>query len=324
MLKNVSVQEMCYEDFVRLMEVPMQRNTEERLKIAKHLRVLRPEHCIVHLAKLTKDCTVEGKFYRKGLLMRVDSNTRAMAWDEGKSDAIPEKVLAIIYDWENMYEIKDCYNCFDSTEAAEKNQQKLYGIITGMYNIQPKSKRMTQCNILSGLNKACHFMYPDRWNQSSVKAKNLEGMIGPWIVDGTFHALDEIMSNTNTKGWNQPFIAAALMSLKYYGPNDQKLISAWEDIIQERGNFKYADRDGVSHIIYEWMTAKFFKQPTICTDTKWENMNRTVSFILYWIDKYMNDERLQKVGNGWDKVAFEYKDRVSTQKMLNSVFEIVV
>ena len=62
-------------------------------------------------------------------------------------------------------------------------------------------------------------MYPDRWNQSSVKAQNLEGMVGPW--NGTLQALDEIMSETNTKGWNQPFISAALMSLKHYGPNDR-------------------------------------------------------------------------------------------------------
>ena len=322
MLENVSIKEMHYEDFNRLMEVPMQRNTEERLKTAKHLRVLRPEHCIVHLVRLTKDCKVKGKLYRKGTLMRVDSNTRAMTWEEGKSDSIPEKVLAIIYDCETMDEVKECYNCFDSAEATEKNQQKLFGVITGMYNYQPKSQRLTQGIILSGLNKACHFMYPDRWNQSSVKAQNLEGMVGPWIADGTLQALDKIMSETNTKGWNQPFIAAALMSLKHYGANDQKLCAAWADIIEERGNFKDADKDGVSHIIYEWMKGKFFKDISICKDTKWENMNRTVSYILYWIDKYMEDEKLQKVGNGWDTVAVEYKDRVSTQQMLDNVLNV--
>lgn len=323
MLENISIEEMYYEDFIRLLEVPMQRNTEERLKTAKHLQVLRPEHCIVHLVRLTKDCMVKGKLYRKGTLMRVDSNTRAMTWEEGKSDSIPEKVIAIIYDWKTMDEVKECYNCFDSAEATEKNQQKLYGVITGMYNYQPKSRRMTQCNILSGLNKACHFMYPDRWNQSSVKAQNLEGMVGPWIADGTLQALDEIMSETNPKGWNQSFIAAALMSIKYYGPNDQKLRAAWEDIIEERGNFKDTNKDGVSHIIYEWMKGRFFKDVSICKDTKWENMNRTVSYILYWIDKYMEDEKLQKVGNGWDTVAWDYKDRVSTQQHLNNVLNIV-
>ena len=322
-LENVSTMEMDYEDFIRLMEVPMQRNTEERLKSAKHLRVLRPEHGVVSLVRLIKDCNVKGKLYRKGTLMRVDSNTRAMTWEEGKSDAIPDNVLAIIYDWETMDEVKECYNCFDSSEATEKNQKKLFGIITGMYNYQPKSQRLAQGIILSGLNKSCHFMYPDRWNQTTVKSSELEGMVGPWIADGTLQALDEIMAETNPKGWNQSFIAAALMSLKYYGPNDQKLRAAWEDIIEERGNFKDANKDGVSHIIYEWMKGKFFKDVSICKDTKWENMNRTVSYILYWIDKYMEDEKLQKVGNGWDTVAVEYKDRVSTHNMLNNIFQSV-
>ena len=35
-----------------------------------------------------------------------------------------------------------------------------------------------------------------------------------------------------------------------------KLRAAWADIIEERGNFKDADKDGVSHIIYEWMKGK--------------------------------------------------------------------
>jgi hypothetical protein len=322
MLKNISVQEMDYEDFIRIQEVPMQRNTEERITSARHLRKLRQEHCVVHLVRLTQNCKVKGKLYNKGMLLRVDSNTRAMTWEQGRSDAIPEKVIAIIYDCETMDEVKECYNCFDSAEATEKNQQKLYGIITGMYNYQPKSRRMTQCNILSGLNKACHFMYPDRWNQSSVKSENLEGMVGPWFADGTLKALDEIMADTPKEGWNQPFIAAAFMSLKFYGPQNQKLIGAWKDIIEERGNFKDDTKDGVSHIIYEYMKGKFFKDVSICKDTKWENMNRTVSFILYWIDKYMEDERLSKVGAGWDNVAIEYKDRVPAQQVLSEIFKV--
>ena len=322
MLETVSTMEMDYEDFIRLKEVPMQRNTEERIKSATHLRVLRPEHCIVHVVRLKNECTVKGKVYDKGMMMRVDSNTRALAWETGKSDAIPEKVIAVVYECESMDEVKSCYNCFDSTEATEKNQQKLYGIITGMYNYQPKSRRMEKCNILCGLNKACHFMYPDRWNQTTVKAHNLEGMVGPWFADGTLQAMDEIMANTTPDGWFQPYIAAALMSLKFYGPNNQKLRAAWEDIIEERGNFRNANKDGVSHIIYEWMKGKFFRDVSICKDTKWENMNRTVSYILYWIDKYMEDEKLSKVGIGWDKVAKEYKDRVSTSQMLNTVLSI--
>ena len=71
------------------------------------------------------------------------------------------------------------------------------------------------------------------------------------------------------------------------------------------------------------MKGKFFKDVSICKDTKWENMNRTVSFVLYWIDKYMEDEKLQRIGNGWDTVAVQYKDSVSTQQMLDNVLNLV-
>ena len=38
-------------------------------------------------------------------------------------------------------------------------------------------------------------------------------------------------------------------------------------------------------------------------------MDRTVSYILYWIDKYMEDETGTKVGRGWDEVAKAYRHR---------------
>ena len=43
-----------------------------------------------------------------------------------------------------------------------------------------------------------------------------------------------------------------------------------------------------------------------------EVLNRKVSYCLYWIDKYMKGERGSKVGTGWKKVAFRYKDQTVT------------
>ena len=321
---NISVDEnLAYEDFIRIPEVPMQRNTEERIKSAKHLRKLRAEHGIVHLVKLTKRNDIKGTIYDKGMVFRVDSNTRAMTWDTGRSDFIPKKLIAITYEYETLDQIKECYNCFDSSEATERNQQKLYGILTGFYNYQPKSKRLTQGVVLAGLNKACHFMHPTRWNQTTIKSDQLEGMLGPWIADKTLQTLDELIKETETKDktWCQPFIAAALMSLQHY-ERSEKIKNAWRLIINQRANFMSDEMDGVSHIIYEWMNAKFFKDKSICKDTKWENMNRTVSYVLYWLDKYMNDDDpTTKVGKGWELVAKEYKDR---QDILNATFNIGV
>ena len=51
-------------------------------------------------------------------------------------------------------------------------------------------------------------------------------------------------------------------------------------------------------------------------------MDRTVSFILYWVDKYMNDETGSKVGRDWDKVAKDYKNRGTLYGSLNSTFMV--
>ena len=158
------------QEFLNLPEVPCQRNTEARLgKARKYLKKVRPEHCIVHLVRLTQDCEVAGKLYPKGMVFRNDGNTRAMNWEQEGSDYLPEKLVAIIYDYEDLDEIKEAYDCFDSAEATEKNQQKIYGILTGFYDYAPKSEKLTQGQIISGMNKACHLVKPTEWNQTTIK-----------------------------------------------------------------------------------------------------------------------------------------------------------
>ena len=60
-----------------------------------------------------------------------------------------------------------------------------------------------------------------------------------------------------------------------------------------------------------------FRDPNVCKDTRWDNMDKTVSFLLYWIDKYMNDEKGTKVGRDWNKVAKDYKNRGTLNGPLN-------
>ena len=307
------------QDFLNLPEVPCQRNTEARLsKARKYLKNIRPEHCVVHLVRLIKDCEVAGKLYPKGMTFRNDGNTRALNWSEEGSDYLPEKLVAIIYDYNNLDEIKAAYDCFDSAESTEKNQQKVYGILTGFYDYVPKSEKLIQGQILSGMNKACHFVKKTVWNQTNIKTQEqLRDELCFWIHNKCLPALDDMM--TKKEAWCQPFIAAALLSLRYYGYNNQKLIGAWKLIEQGKGNTMNSDWDGVTHITEEWKTGKFFKDPSICRDTRWDNMDRTVSYILYWIDKYMEDETGSKVGRGWEDVAKEYCERPSFNSLLDRV-----
>ena len=307
---------MDYDDFAELDEVFCQRNTEGRLsKAQKHLAKLMPEHVVVFVAKLTKPDTVFGKKYKAGKTWRIDSNTRALNWSRGGSDAIPERVFVIEYSFSSIERIRESYNTFDSPDSVERNQEKVYGILSGMYNYTPKSDKLMKGQILTGLNKACHFFYPDTWNQLSVKPSEIPGQVGAFLEE--IKCLDEII--TVSSNWDQALVCTALMALKKYGCYNDRLIEGLKDIDQKACNTKGKDWDGITHIVWEWTNHIIFKSK----GTSWfivDGLNRTVSYACYWIDKYMSDETGSKLGKNWDKVAFKYKDQIVTS--LNRVFSI--
>ena len=81
---NISVNSnYSLQEFLNLPEVPCQRNTEARLgKARKYLKKVSPEHCIVHLVRLTKDCEVAG-------LSRANLKDIDRAWEAIKCAANP-------------------------------------------------------------------------------------------------------------------------------------------------------------------------------------------------------------------------------------------
>ena len=307
---------MDYDDFAELDEVFCQRNTEGRLsKAQKHLSKLLPEHVVVYVARLTKADTVFGKKYKAGKLWRIDSNTRALNWKRGGSDAIPEQVFVIEYSFDSIDRIRESYNTFDSPDSVERNQEKMYGILSGMYNFTPQSEKLIKGQILTGLNKASNFFYPETWNQYTIRTSELPGQVGAFLEE--IKALDKIIKVS--ANWDQALTCAALMALKKYGCYNQKLIDGLIDIDQRACNTKGKKWDGITHIVWEWVNAKMFPDKT----TNWTNqngLNRTVSYVCYWIDKYMSDETGKQAGNSWVDTATKYKDQQVTT--LNRVFAI--
>ena len=299
---------MSYEEFAELPEVFCQRNTEGRLsKAQKHLSTLIPEHCVVFVAKLIEAGEVYGKKYPAGYRWRIDSNTRALNWARAGSDAIPKDLFVIEYSFDTPDRIRESYNTFDSPDSVERNQEKLYGILSGMYRYTPQSPKLIKGQIISALNKASSFYYPETWNQTNVKAPELPGQVGAFLEE--IKALDKFLKDASS--WDQALVCAALMALKKYGCNNDKLNGALQDINDKAANTRGKDWDGISHIVDEWKTGKIF-----CSkETRWDKengMNRTVSYCCYWIDKYMKDETGSKLGKGWDRVAFQYKDQTVT------------
>ena len=238
---------MDYDDFAELDEVFCQRNTEGRLsKAQKHLSKLLPEHVVVYVARLTKADTVFGKKYKAGKLWRIDSNTRALNWKRGGSDAIPEQVFVIEYSFDSIDRIRESYNTFDSPDSVERNQEKMYGILSGMYNFTPQSEKLIKGQILTGLNKASNFFYPETWNQYNIRASELPGQVGAFLEE--IKALDKIIKVS--ANWDQALTCAALMALKKYGCYNQDLIEGLTDLDQRACNTKGKNWDGITHIVW--------------------------------------------------------------------------
>ena len=147
--KNVKHYELDYETYSEIPEVYVQRNTEGRLaKRSKQFSTLIEEHIVVHLAKLTENDEVNGIKYEAGSIFKLDSCTRALNWKRGGSDNIPRKLIVIEYSFPTMERIKQSYDTFDSTDATEKNQEKVYGILQGVLVLHQNQLRLLRVKYL--------------------------------------------------------------------------------------------------------------------------------------------------------------------------------
>jgi hypothetical protein len=304
---------MTYSEYSELEEVFCQRDTEGRLnKAKKYLSEFITEHAVVFVCKLLNDDIVRGKKYKKGSKFRVDSNTRAMNWVNGGSNHIPKDVLVIEFSFESFERIRKCYNTFDSISATEANQEKFYGIITGMFNYEPLSKKFRKGQIITALNMASNCFYPETYTSQ---------VTSPEVIPGqTFNFIEEIKSLdsliTIDSNWNQTWICAALMSLKKYGTKNDLLIEGLQRLDKKKSNTMPDTYDGITTIIEEWKENNFFPEK----GTRFSQFQELVSWCLYYIDKWMDDKTVKRIGNEWKKTAKKYKDdKVSN---LNKLFNI--
>ena len=308
--EDISYAYMSYDDFASLPECFVQRDTEGRLNRAKkHLKTLLPEHCIVFLAELTKEDVVEGKTYPAGYVCRLDSNTRALNWSLGGSDRIPSRLLAITFHFDSMERIKMSYNTFDSADAVERTNEKVYGIITGMYRYQPVSDKLKKGQIATGLSQACQLYYPDDFDHNDHKPAVMAGMVGAFFDE--IKALDPIM--TRKEMWNQTWIASALLMLKHHGCDNEVLLEGLKDLdygVCDIGRTRV--RSGITHITNEWNTNQFFPQK----GTTRQLIRPQISFVCYWLDKHMTGQSGSKVGRNWDTFAEDLRNTPRTPSQL--------
>ena len=298
---KVELKKLPIEEFLELKEVPMQRDTEGRAKttkVKKMLKTLRAPHLEISLVKLTKECIYYGKVYAENSIFIVNGNTRKFFWKNGLSNKIPSHVNASIYLVENMEEVRELYNMFDNPDSQEKNQQKVYGILTGLYNFYPTCQTIIRGALLTGLHFACYKLNPGKYNQPSINPQSLPFEIKEYIEE--IKAFDKIC--TTPGNWDQALICSALMSMKRYGTTNPKLLECFDRIDGRKMDTTTSKQDGATHICVEWKSNEKF----VSKGTSWSKPNgfsQTVPFALYWIEKYMKDIKQMQIGGGWETTS---------------------
>jgi hypothetical protein len=316
-------------EFLKLPPSPYQRNTAIRAKTKRckdSISVLTREHLDVAIAELTQDViTDSGQLYPKGTRFINNGNTRAYYWKNTlfnisgknipKSDFVPPLVHATIYPCKDLKEVRQNYETFDSPNAVERDAEKNAGILLNTWEYQAKFNTFKSGYFQSALGFAAHCYdtktYP---TIASVKSVNSPGMIALYI-DEIKYLGDNL---TNTKFWDMPAIAGALMALKKYGTKNQKVLDFIKTLDDgEMNTPKNTPWTGTTHVLKEWSDCDVFSDHLPSWDKEGFSrsgkpvnvgFNGTVSFFLYWLEKHMDGQTGMKHGAGWDKVTTTFFD----------------
>lgn len=320
-------------EFLQIAPSPFQRPTKQRAgkkDVREALSKFRPEHMDVAIAELTEDVFDDeaNLLYKKGTRFINNGNTRAFYWrncltdakgkTDYKSDRVPSQVYAVIYPCKNLEEVRANYFTFDSPTAVEKDAEKLAGLLLNSQHFQAQSDVFKKGRFLSSLGWACHCLDSELYpNLGSVKIQNGPGMLATYIEEIKY--LDSMMiTKKKNPLWDSPSIAATLMALKKYGLRNSKLN---EFIKKFDANMKDTTKpkegfDGVTHVLEEWQSCSLFpdhhpywaREMIIGGKVYNTGFDKTASFFLYWLEKYMNDEKLHQRGAGWDKTCENFFD----------------
>ena len=143
-----------FEKLSKLSPVTINRDTDPRLvKVMKRLETkYLPTHSIMFVGKAIENF---GK-YKKGDLFRLDGNTRMSVY-EVKPELIPQvQFTVIIFDIDNLEDLKDIYYSIDSVDAVEKSSDKMTGLLRDK-NYSPKSQLFKKGQFKRALDLACQY-----------------------------------------------------------------------------------------------------------------------------------------------------------------------
>lgn len=281
---NTRVELWPYEKMSKLKPVSINRDTESRLvKVTKRLeKKYLPTHSVVYVGKALKSFGS----YKKNEYFRLDANTRSDVYSV-KPDLIPPIPFTVImFDFDNMDDVKDVYYSIDSQDAVENSSDKMTGLLRDkMY--KPKSKLIQKGMFKRALDLACQYGHDKdgTYLHTSKHDVKLEHYWDELVY------LDKFVIDNKDARYSPNVFGCFLMIAKKYGLKNKRLrllIENFKNGITTINNSK--EVDGI-HYVYHNLYDK--KKDTWKLST-WGSARDVVGPMLYCFDKFMNGENISK------------------------------
>lgn len=243
------IRKMKVEDWIKVQDNPIQRDTERHAARARHLRTYHPTHSVVHAAELPS-----------GKMVKLDGHTRALLWKRGEVKQ-PIQLTVVTYSVKDMEEAEQLYRDFDSKDALETNRDKVSGAYN-KHNFNPQSALLQMGSIVQALRFAygvqlggtiktaiaggAHYQgekTKDRRTekQIAVASADIYSMINEFSYE--LHALDAfgLRQGQITSG----VMAAFIISYRRYG---HRVTPFWQGVFAGQGSKIGGQMDGIQAI----------------------------------------------------------------------------
>jgi len=229
---------MSVEDFIKIPDNPIQRDTKSHAKMAinksGHLQETCPTHAMVAIAEIAN-----------GQQFKLDGHTRAFLFDRQLLEA-PKQMLVSIYKVESIEDACELYRHFDNSKAVEATSHKIYGALK-FHKI--KVAHLPFLNA-SGLKTAMRFSFTCFENGlSSDKFRSVTEVeaIAEWkkecrILFGLSDINYQNRKNMIGAGWTGAMTLAALLTIRIHG---NAALSFWEAVSNGDGEKSKGTFDAV-------------------------------------------------------------------------------
>lgn len=283
---------------------PIQRDHDVRAKEEKHQKKFRkrhPDHLQVNGVILSRDCIDEatGVEYSKGTKFKTNGHTRDICWASGVcKDGQPSHLKVNWRSVDSIHEVREEYLVFDSSNDAEKSNDKIYGAYRNAFSHKGKFVTHPHLYKVGAISFAYAACRPDEWNRGDTpSAAALLVMAG--TLEPAIFWLQDIFNDTQFNSRKNKVTHTIAMTSAYLASymmhkDDEVAVERLEQFIIRVSNAQVdfdETSDACTRFINEWAdpdksTYLYGSTGVLCKGSKdMEGYN------LLMIDSYLKDSR---------------------------------